>query len=343
MVASGSKVKLLYSSSMSMSFLFVLIGISEFSTSETLLIGFLGALVQSTFHTKDRPQLVKVAFSVATLACSIQAAEAIHHAPVLQSTVLTATVLFCVNTWLVAIVIALSEGKNAWHVWRDAYLWSFPDYLGGAAAAWLVSKADRVIGWQSSLLLVPMLYVVHRSHRLYVARLDEARNSAEREKSYADRVVALNRRAIETLALAIEAKDQTTHDHLQRVEIYAIEVGKELALSSTEIEALRAAALLHDIGKLAVPEYIISKPGKLTPEEFETMKTHTVVGAEIVKRMNFPYPVAPIVRGHHEGGMEPVTRTVWPVNRFQSAPEFWPQWIAWMRLPRTGSIAAPCP
>jgi putative nucleotidyltransferase with HDIG domain len=102
------------------------------------------------------------------------------------------------------------------------------------------------------------------------------------------------------LALAIEAKDQTTHDHLQRVRIYAIEVAKELGIKGAELEALHAAALLHDIGKLAVPEHIISKPGRLTPEEFEKMKIHTVVGAEILERVRFPYPVVPIVRAHHE-------------------------------------------
>ena len=102
------------------------------------------------------------------------------------------------------------------------------------------------------------------------------------------------------LALAIEAKDQTTHDHLQRVRVYAIEVAKELGMKGAELEALHAAALLHDIGKLAVPEHIISKPGRLTPEEFEKMKIHTVVGAEILERVRFPYPVVPIVRAHHE-------------------------------------------
>ena len=69
-----------------------------------------------------------------------------------------------------------------------------------------------------------------------------------------------------------------------------MEVGKELGCSPTEMEALRAAALLHDIGKLAVPEQIISKPGKLTPEEFEKMKIHPIVGAEILERVQFPYP-----------------------------------------------------
>src|SRR3989442_8216359 len=110
----------------------------------------------------------------------------------------------------------------------------------------------------------------------------------------------LHLRTIEALALAIEAKDHTTHDHLQRVRVYAIEVAKELKISPPEMEALHAAALLHDIGKLAIPEHIISKPGRLTPEEFEKMKIHPVVGAEILERVRFPYPVVPIVRAHHE-------------------------------------------
>src|SRR5437867_4060948 len=110
----------------------------------------------------------------------------------------------------------------------------------------------------------------------------------------------LHLRTIEALALAIEAKDHTTHEHLQRVRVYAIEVAKELKISPPEMEALHAAALLHDIGKLAIPEHIISKPGRLTPEEFEKMKIHPVVGAEILERVRFPYPVVPIVRYHHE-------------------------------------------
>jgi diguanylate cyclase (GGDEF)-like protein/putative nucleotidyltransferase with HDIG domain len=107
-------------------------------------------------------------------------------------------------------------------------------------------------------------------------------------------------RTIEALALAIEAKDHTTHEHLRRVRVYAVEVGKQLGLSERDLEALKAAALLHDIGKLAVPEHIISKPGRLTQEEFEKMKIHPVVGAEILEQVSFPYPVAPIVRAHHE-------------------------------------------
>jgi diguanylate cyclase (GGDEF)-like protein/putative nucleotidyltransferase with HDIG domain len=113
-------------------------------------------------------------------------------------------------------------------------------------------------------------------------------------------MASLHLRTIEALATAIEAKDECTGDHLRRVQVYSLELAKHLGLSSDEVHALQAASILHDIGKLAVPDYIISKPGKLTPDEFDKMKVHTVVGAEILEQVAFPYPVAPIVRSHHE-------------------------------------------
>ncbi len=104
----------------------------------------------------------------------------------------------------------------------------------------------------------------------------------------------------EALATAIDAKDQTTHCHVRRVQIYAAGMGEVFGLSPDEIAALKAGALLHDIGKLAVPPHILNKPGPLTPAEFEKMKIHTVVGAQILGRVDFPYPVIPIIRHHHE-------------------------------------------
>ncbi len=299
--ASGMKISLpAVKGTMSMSFLFVLIGISQFSLGETLAMGCLGMLVQSIFLTKTRPQPIRVAFSVASLACSIQIAYSVHHVREIHNELLTAAAFFVANTLFVSVVIALTENKNVWRVWHDSYFWSFPNYLAGAAAAWIVGVASQRFGWQAGMLLLPIFYVIYKSHNLYIARLEEATRRAEEQRAHAEEIAGLQRRTIETLALAVEAKDQTTHDHLERVEVYAVEVAKELGFAEKDLEALRAAALLHDIGKLAVPEYIISKPGKLTPEEFEKIKTHTVVGAEVVERIRFPYSVAPMVRGHHE-------------------------------------------
>jgi putative nucleotidyltransferase with HDIG domain len=140
---------------------------------------------------------------------------------------------------------------------------------------------------------LPLVYLVHRSNRSHLAQM-------EQERGHMQALNSLHLRTIEALALAIDAKDHTTHDHLQRVQLYATEIGKDLGISEQELEALTAAAVLHDIGKLAVPESIISKPGKLTRSEFEKMKIHPVVGAEILERVEFPFPVVPIVRSHHE-------------------------------------------
>src|SRR6476661_5294870 len=129
------------------------------------------------------------------------------------------------------------------------------------------------------------------------------RSAKTRLQAKTDEVEALGRLHLataEALATAIDAKDQTTHCHVRRVQIYAAGLGEVFGLSPNEIAALKAGALLHDIGKLAVPPHILNKPGPLTPAEFEKMKIHTVVGAQILARVNFPYPVIPIVRHHHE-------------------------------------------
>ena len=157
----------------------------------------------------------------------------------------------------------------------------------------MINLFSRQVHWQGSVLLLPIIYFIHRSYRMYLDRLGD-------EKRHVEEMAGLHLRTIEALALAIEAKDHTTHEHLRRVRVYAVEIGKEMGLSAPDLEALRAAALLHDIGKLAIPEHIISKPGRLTPEEFEKMKIHPVVGAEILERVSFPYPVVPLVRAHHE-------------------------------------------
>ena len=149
--------------------------------------------------------------------------------------------------------------------------------------AWVIGTLPRGIQWEFPIICLPLVYLVHRSNRTHLAQM-------EQERTHMQAMNGLHLRTIEALALAIDAKDHTTHDHLQRVQLYAIEIGKDLGLSEQELEALTAAAVLHDIGKLAVPESIISKPGKLTRSEFEKMKIHPVVGAEILERVEFPYP-----------------------------------------------------
>ena len=308
MAASRLKVSLPgVTGTMSINFVFVLLGVCEVGLPGTEVMGCLGMLMQCLVFTKARPRPVQVAFSVASMAASVEACywawRSLPGTGALDAParlLCAAAAFFAANTLLIAAVIALTERQRILHLWRSAYLWTFPNYLAGAALAWAMDVTGRNFGWQASLLLLPVLYVVYRSHNLYVIRLEEASKRVEEQSAHARQFAALQRRTVETLALAVEAKDPDTRRHLERVEIYAVEVGRDLGLSETEMEALRAAALLHDVGKIAVPEYIVSKPGRLTPEEFEKLKTHTVVGAQIVEQIRFPWPVAPIVRAHHE-------------------------------------------
>ncbi len=284
---------------MSVNFLFILLGIIELSFSQTLALGCSAILVQCL--SRQRPRPVQVAFNLCASATAIGAGywsyHWAQHYPSMKHPslllLLGASVYFAANTIPVAGIISLTENKSIRKVWSDCYFWSFPYYLMGAGIVGLMTYLNRIFDWQTSMLMLPTVFLIYRSYRLYLGKL-------ESEKNHVEQMSNLHLRTIEALALAIEAKDHTTHDHLQRVRVYATEVGKLLELSSDELQALQAAALLHDIGKLAVPENIISKPGKLTPEEFEKMKIHPIVGAEILERVQFPYPVVPIVRAHHE-------------------------------------------
>ena len=315
-LASTMKVRLPgMEGTMSVTFLFVLLGVLELSLAETLTIGCTAALVQSLWKTTQRPEVVKVVFNVLSLTsnavCITYFAYHLSAGILRNSLPLLLLVVGCTyfltNNVPLSMVIALVEKRPLSKMWSEAYFWTLPYYLAGAALVGIISFANKYVGWENALLVVPIMYGIYRSFQLYLDRLEEQKKRVEveelqvvAEKRHVEQVCALHLRTIEGLALAIDAKDHTTHQHLHRVRTYVIELAKDLGLDGEDLDALRAAALLHDIGKLAVPDHIISKPGRLTPEEFEKMKIHPIVGADILERVSFPYPVAPIVRAHHE-------------------------------------------
>lgn len=147
------------------------------------------------------------------------------------------------------------------------------------------------------LLIAALIYLLYYFNE---RRLEEIRHAEAERRQHAEEMATIHMNTIESLAIAIDAKDQTTHGHVRRTQLYATKMGELFKVSEAELRALHAGALLHDIGKLAVPEYILNKPGKLTEAEFAKMKIHPTVGGDILKRVNFPYPVEDIVRYHHE-------------------------------------------
>ena len=202
-------------------------------------------------------------------------------------------VYFLMNSVLLSAWQAWQRGKSAGDFWINHHLWAALHVFAAGSAATLVFVLVRNHGSVYVLLIAPMVAAAFATCRIY---FDKVETTAQ----YIVQMNRLHLATVEALATAIDAKDQTTHEHVRRVQIYAAGLGRIFNLSEAEIEALRAGALLHDIGKLAVPDHILNKPGKLTPAEFEKMKIHTVVGAQILERVGFPYPVAPIVRYHHE-------------------------------------------
>ncbi|MDQ5837322.1 MAG: HD domain-containing protein, partial [Acidobacteriota bacterium] len=199
-------------------------------------------------------------------------------------------VQLAVNVGLLSILLALRHGDPILSVWRKNFLFAVAMFLPTSTAASLMYLALQSGFFVVLVVGAPVLLTVYFVHRQY-------RDSV---RSRIDTLAAAHRQTVEALAVAINAKDEVTHEHVTRVQTYAAGVARLLGCTEDDVEALKAGALLHDIGKIAVPDYILNKPGKLTAEEFNRMKLHTVVGAQILSRVEFPFPVVPVVRHHHE-------------------------------------------
>ncbi|PYS25153.1 MAG: hypothetical protein DMF72_02645 [Acidobacteria bacterium] len=182
----------------------------------------------------------------------------------------------------------------------ESLIWTLITQVANVTSAALFYSAIHGSGLPFLFVGALIVALVHLLYRFNEKRVREVTRSQAEKLHYTEEIADLHMNTIESLAIAIDAKDQTTHGHVRRTQIYATEMGKLLKVSESELRALVAGALLHDIGKLAVPEYILNKPGKLTEAEFAKMKIHPTVGGDILKRVNFPYPVEDIVRFHHE-------------------------------------------
>lgn len=300
LLSSGLKVALPRGDgTMSLNFPFLFLAILQLSPAQAILLAGISTAAQCRVRVVKLFTALQMAFNIASAMCATAGAFLTytvlhrHHMAFAPALAVAAVAYFFCSTIPVALVIASSTATNAITLWKSSFPWYFPFYVVGAVLAALADLISVRFGWATSILLVPVVYTVYRSYTAQMIRMRE-------RQQHLEEVEGLHLRTIEGLAMAIEAKDQNTHDHLFRVRQYVTEMGQALQLSKPEMQALHTAAFLHDIGKLAVPEHIINKPGKLTHEEFEKMKIHPVVGADILDRVRFPYPVVPIVRSHHE-------------------------------------------
>src|SRR5436190_23170728 len=308
-LASALKVRLPLATSgstMSVSYAVDFAALLLLGANETMIVAAVSAWSQCTIRTTTKTAPFRTLFSMASLVLTVKAAGYVYTMlggvtavsgfsllAIPKPLVGAATTYFIFNTLLIATAIALSTKQSIMRVWNENFLWSAPSYFVGAgAAAIAASVIDQGGYWWASLGAAPM-YLTYKTYKVYMGRIqDQQRHVAQ--------VSDLHLATIEALALAIDAKDQTAQSHIRRVQVYAAGLARALGMPETEIQGVKTAALLHDIGKLAVPEHILSKPGPLTQEEFQKIRIHPQVGAEIISGVPFPYPVAPLILSHHE-------------------------------------------
>jgi len=308
-LASALKVNLPLASggsTMSVSYAVDFASLLLLGANETMLVAGTSAWSQCTFKTRARSAPFRTAFSMASLVLTVKAAGWFYEMlggppPFVPYTFLSipkplvgaATAYFVFNTALVATAISLSTKQSMWRVWNQNFLWSAPSYFFGAGAAAVAAAVVERGGYWMALLTTAPVYLIYRTYKVYMGRIQD-------QQRHVQQVSDLHLATIEALALAIDAKDQTAQSHIRRVQVYAAGLARALGMPENEIQGVKTAALLHDIGKLAVPEHILSKPGPLTQEEFQKIRIHPQVGAEIISGVPFPYPVAPLIMSHHE-------------------------------------------
>ncbi len=299
--------------SLSVSETFVFTSVLLFGAPAGTLTVALDGLIISLWLRSNRKDIHRVLFNMAAPAISIWVASQVFFElagiePLAYSTaevtvndflapLLVFTVLFFgLNSWMIAFAVALETGESAMEIWRKNFMWLSLNFFCGASVAALlaVSVNPQHVDLTYLGAILPLLFVLYMTYRTSMGRVEDA-------NQHLQRVNRLYLATIETLAHAIDAKDQVTHGHIRRVQTYTTRLAKALGISDDiTLKAIEASALLHDMGKLAIPEHILNKPGKLSSAEFERMKLHASIGAEILSSIEFPYPVVPIVRHHHE-------------------------------------------
>ena len=261
----------------------------------------------TSFRQRNR-RLYRAAFNIAEPALSTWASAHVFFilagvapgafgqqtAAIVPATIAMAATFFGLNSGLNALAVALESGTSAFHVWRSHALYLAVNYYAAASLAAFAVATASTINYGVVGLAAPLVILSYVAYREASVRADESRQ-------HVTDIEGLYRASVEMLAIAVDAKDQITHGHIRRVQRHTLAIARSLGVDDPrDLKAIEAGALLHDIGKLAVPDYVLNKPSALTPVEFETMKKHATMGARILTAVSFPYPIVPIVRHHHE-------------------------------------------
>ena len=294
--------------SFSISDTFIFAALLLFGPAPATITASLEAVTISCLISREQRRLGRVAFNIGSVALAMWGAGQVLRLMepsqglgstasagwLIVETAAAVVTYFMINTWTVALAVAFESGQRPLATWRAHFLYlGLASLAGGYTAVLLVLLAPSFMS-MTFLLLAPLPLVLYAVVRMWVGRMND-------KITYLDRINQQYRATIEALAHAVDAKDQVTHGHIRRVQSACLQVARALDCDDEgELHAIEAASLLHDLGKLAIPEHILNKPGRLTEGEFNRMKTHASIGADILAGVDFPYPVVPIVRYHHE-------------------------------------------
>lgn len=293
------------SARISVSEAFVFAAVLLFTPAIASIIVAIDTLILTLWSTKKNRSLVRTLFNISAGVSAIWTAAIVFNSlltspdsaeigQLLFPVLAMALTYFAINSTLIATVVAIDRGVTPISIWQHSFSALSLQYIGGASVALVLVTYTRRVDLTAIGVIVPLLVITYLTFRSSMGRLDDAdRHIAQLNEMYLS--------TVEALAMAVDAKDQITHGHIRRVQVYTVELAKRLGVKHEhQLKAIETAALLHDMGKLAIPEHILNKPGKLTAAEFDKMKRHADLGADLLSSIKFPYPVVPIVRHHHE-------------------------------------------
>jgi diguanylate cyclase (GGDEF)-like protein len=277
-------------------FLILLLGVEDLSLPELLLIAFTVTFLGELQKERSRPRVPALLFAVASITIGMASAQLIykltlhmHYSALFPMPIIASSFVLLFNYGLTRTLLAPGDVPLI-GLYRVECRPLLPWFIAAAYLAYLVRCASSQSGVNAAVIALPILFVLDRGYRAW----------SDAKEGHAAELALLHQRTLETLSVVINARDHSAHQHLRRVQLYAKAVGQEMGLNPAALEDLHVATLVYNIGQLGVPDHILLKPGTLTREEWEKVKTHPVTGSEMLSRMNFPPGVRAIVQTHHE-------------------------------------------
>jgi diguanylate cyclase (GGDEF)-like protein/putative nucleotidyltransferase with HDIG domain len=291
----------------------------------TLLFGALGAILLSatfavTAFIKYRSPFNRLLFNlgnqlIAAMAYTgliVVAHRSLGYGTALDESVLfqllaclgAAFIVYMVTTALVAAGVSIDLGQPMLQVWQEQYGWLATSYIGMGFIAFSLVFGYRYDHLLGMVLMVVPIVLLRMSQKEYVDRtrtmvneLHEKQRSLEKTS---EEIRALNDGLLDTLAEVIDLGDPFVLGHSMRVAEFATRIAQHMGLHKKQVELIRSASMLHDIGKLGISAELLGKPAKLTMEEYEEVKKHVELGVELLEKSPSLLPLVPIIGSHHE-------------------------------------------